>query len=428
MKNTLALTFTTIAALLICWNASQSAALQTGSAPAAGLTSFRIIFGALQERSVDYSGSVLVTSGKLVRVTPWRFFGPDAIEPPNKWKLTVKRTLLESQPDQPRPLSTPGQIPTLATAGVTVTVDAPSSATVRVSTAQGAFEIRLSDLRSGRPLSFLDGDVIVHPTPTPQQISRPTDGQNDYPSLAVAKNGTAWVAWQAYKDLGDQIFARHSTPTGWSEPFRLTDNKEDVFHTAVGEDGQGRIWVVWSERTNENWELYARSYDGRQWSARSKLTSGDRPNIFHRLVADRAGALHLVWTGYRNGQSHVLWSRQQGAGWSNPVEISGDGAWMPDGAVDSQGNFYVAWDSYRAGNYDIYLRPIARDGALGPLQQVTKSPRFQAHATVAVDPRDRVWVAWDESGSNWGKGLVARGPVALDRAVCGSPRAGRDPR
>jgi hypothetical protein len=161
--------------------------------------------------------------------------------------------------------------------------------------------------------------------------------------------------------------------------------------------------VVWSERTNEDWDLYARSYDGRQWGARQKLTSGDHPDIFHRLAADRSGALHLVWTGYRSGQSHVLWSKQQGAGWSNPVEISGAGAWMPDAACDSQGNLYVAWDSYGAGNYDIFLRRIGRDGTLSPLQQVTKSPRFQADASVAVDPRDRVWVAWDESGSNWGK-------------------------
>ena len=403
MKHPLTLTLTAITAILIGWNWSQSAPLQTIGAPAAGLTTFRIVFGALQERSADYSGSVSVTGGKLVRVAPWRFFGSDAVQAPDKWKLTIKRTQLETQPDQPRPLSTPAQIPALAPAGITVTVDAPASASARITTTQGAFDVRLSDLRNGRPLSFLDGDVTVHPAPTPQQISRADDGQNDYPSLAVARNGTVWVAWQAYKDLGDQVFARHSTPTGWSEPFRLTDNKGDVFHTAVGEDGQGRIWVVWSERTNEDWDLYARSYDGRQWSARQKLSSGDHPNIFHRLVADRSGALHLVWTGYRNGQSHVLWSKHQGARWSGPVEISGASAWMPDAAADSQGNLFVAWDSYRAGNYDIVMRRIGRDGALGPFYQVTKSPRFQAHASVAVDKRDRVWVAWDESGANWGK-------------------------
>ncbi len=129
----------------------------------------------------------------------------------------------------------------------------------------------------------------------------------------MARNGAVWVAWQSYKDLGDQIYVSHSTAGGWAQPVRLTVDKADIFHTAVGEDSQGRIWVVWSERTKEDWDLYARSFDGREWGARAKLTSGDHPNIFHRLIADKSGALHLVWTGYRNGQSHVLWSKQEGA-------------------------------------------------------------------------------------------------------------------
>src|SRR5260370_36886242 len=76
---------------------------------------------------------------------------------------------------------------------------------------------------------------------------------------------------------------------------------------------------------------------------------------------------------------------------------------MTDAAADSQGNLNVVWDSDRAGNYDIFLRRIARDGTLGAIQPVTHSPRFQANASVTVDKRDRVWVAWDESGANWGK-------------------------
>ncbi|HTM48981.1 MAG TPA: hypothetical protein VL285_09885 [Bryobacteraceae bacterium] len=403
MKRLLTVTLATGAAVLIGWNWIQSAPLQTGAAPAAGLTSFRIIFGARQERSADYSGGISLTGGRLVRVAPWRFFGGDAVQPPDKWKLTIKRTQLESQPDQPRPLSTPGMIPQLSPAGVTVTVDAPAAGSAHLTTAQGAFDFKMSDLASGRGLSFLDGDVLVYRAPTPQEISRAADGQNDYPSIAVTKSGTVWVAWQSYSKLGDHVFARHSTPAGWSEPFRLTDGKGDVFHTAVAEDGQGRVWVVWSERSGEDWDLYGRSYDGRQWTARRKVTSGDRPNIFHRLVADSTGGLHLVWTAHRNGQSLVLWSKQQGDGFASPVDVSGDSAWAPDAAADSQGNLFVAWDSYRTGNYDIFLRRIGRDGSLGPAQQVTRSPRFQAHVSVTVDKRDRPWIAWDESGSNWGK-------------------------
>ena len=50
-----------------------------------------------------------------------------------------------------------------------------------------------------------------------------------------------------------------------------------------------------------------------------------------------------------------------------------------------------------------FLRRIAADGTPGAVEQVTKSPRFQAHASLAVDGQDRLWLAWDESGVNWGK-------------------------
>ncbi len=403
MKKAFAVTLATLAAALLSHNWIQSAPLQSGAELATRPTTIRIVFGEKQERSLDYSGSISLSDGQLIRLAPWRFFGGDSVTTPNQWKLTIKKIAFESQPDQARPLSTPGQMPLLVPAGVEVTVSAPASAVAHVTTAQGAFDIRLSDLQKDRPLLFRDGDVMAQKIPTPQEVSTETGEQHDYPSMAVARNGAVWIAWQAYKDRGDQVYARHSTPTGWSQPFRITDSKADIFQTAIGEDSQGRVWVVWSERAGEDWDLYARSFDGQKWDARRKLASGGHPDIFHRLVSDRSGALHLIWTGYENGQSHVFWSKQQDAGWSNPVEISGSSAWMPNAACDSQGNLYVVWDSYRTGNYDIFMRRIAHDGALGPVLPVTHSPRFQADASVAVDKQDRVWVAWDESGSNWGK-------------------------
>jgi hypothetical protein len=403
MKKIFALLAAILAAVFLSRNWIQSAPLQSGGPPATRPVSFRIVFGEKQERSEDYSGSITLTEGKIVKLTPWRFFGTDSVQPPNQWKLTIKPMVFESQPDHPVPITTPGQQPKLVPAGIVVTVDTPPTAVVRVVTAQGPFNFRLVDLRDGHPLALHEGDVIVQLAPTPQRVSDGVEGQHDYPSLAVARNGAVWVAWQAYKDRGDHVYARYSTSAGWSEAFRLTDGKPDVFETAVGEDSQGRMWVVWSQRANEDWDLYARSYYGHQWDAPRKLTSADSPNIFHRLVSDRSGGLHLIWTAYRNGESHVMWSKQQGAGWSNATEISGPSAWMPGAASDSQGNLYVVWDSYGKGNYDICLRRIGRDGVLGPIQPVTESPRFQADPSVAVDKQDRVWVAWDESGSNWGK-------------------------
>lgn len=368
---------------------------------------FRIVFGDKRDQPADYSGSISLSAGRVVRLTPWRFLAGDAIQGSNGWKLQVKRLRFENQPDKPIPLMTEPGATNIVPAGIVVTVEAPLTAVARLKTAQGSFEVPLKELGYGRILRHLDGDVLVQRTPVAEQVSPPSTSDPaehfDYPAVTTAGDGAVWLAWQGYRDEGDHVYARHWTASGWSQTDRLTERKGDIFRTAIGQDARGRIWVVWSERTGQQWDLYARSHDGRSWSSRRKLTSANYPNVFHRLVADRSRNLHLIWVGHKDGQSYVHWSRLEGDTWTAPKIISGPSAWNPEGATDSSGALYVAWDSYRQGNYDIYLRRIASDGTLGEERQVTRSNLFQTHPTVAVDKQDRVWLAWHESGANWGK-------------------------
>ncbi len=398
---------TLAAVLVIVPRRNRSEPLQSPGSMPDKTFSFRIIFGDRQEHPEDYSGSVTLDQGKVLQVSPWRFFEDDEVKADGSWVLHTKRVHFENQPRAYfDPVSSVG-ILNVVPAGVTITVDAPPSATAQVRTTQGDFRFALPDLDGAHILSFRDGDVLVKRTPTPEQISPSPEGPNlvehDYPSICVTRHGVVWIAWQAYQDRGDHVYARYSTTTGWSEPIRLTEEKGDVYKTAVAEDSAGRIWVVWSERTGEDWDLYARRFDGKKWTSRQKLTQTDHPNFFHKFVTDLSGALHLVWIGYRESQSNVLVSTLHGDDWSKPMEISGPSAWMPDAAGDANGNLYVAWDSYRTGNYNIFFRKINADGSMDAIQQVTHSGRFHAHTSLAIDRAGRVWLAWDESGDNWGK-------------------------
>jgi hypothetical protein len=382
----------------------------SGAAPVAR-TAIRIAFGERQERETDYSGTITVSPGRVVELIPYRFFGGDQLNGTTGWRLVTRPANFENQPDQPRPLSTAGANQNIVPKAVAAIVDAPASAGVTVQTGRGNFTFRLEDLANGRILSYEDGDVLVQAVPAPERVSPPAAAgagpnaipDHDYPSMAVASDGSAWAAWQVYENGGDRVLTAHSTATGWSAAEPLTAGGQDIFHTAIGQDASGRVWVVWSQREGEVWNLVARMYDGRSWSAARKLTNANGPNFFHKLVRGRDGALHLVWVAYLSAESHVMWSKLAGDNWSAPEEVSGASAWMPSAATDSKGDLYIARDSYRTGNYDIFLRRVNPDGTMEPIQQVTKSSRFQTNASLAVDGGDRVWLAWDESGSNWGK-------------------------
>jgi hypothetical protein len=80
------------AALTLAWfGRTQSTTVSPGAAPAEGPLSFRLTFGERQDREADQSGSIALSQGTVVRITPWRFVGQDAVEGANGWKLRIKR-------------------------------------------------------------------------------------------------------------------------------------------------------------------------------------------------------------------------------------------------------------------------------------------------------------------------------------------------
>src|SRR5258708_35935723 len=103
--------FAALAAVLAFFAISRGqnpATRPAGAAPTAR-TAFRVTFGELQERETDYSGTVTLSEGRAIELLPWRFFGNDKIDGPSAWTLHTRRANMENQPDQPRPIASPGR-------------------------------------------------------------------------------------------------------------------------------------------------------------------------------------------------------------------------------------------------------------------------------------------------------------------------------
>ena len=378
---------------------------------------FLITFGYLRDAEKDYSGSITASGGAIRNLEGWRFTSPagpganqqkaarlaDAFTGPNAWKLRIKYANFENQPDQPIRIPNGGGPASrnLVPAGVFVTVDA-SANSVAVTTAQGNFSVALRDLQYGNLLRFLGGDVLVQRPPAAVRLSPKNQEEHDFPSIAVTPDGVVWTAWQAYEDRGDNVYARRATD---AQPMKLNDAKGDIYGTSIAADSKGGIHVVWSERHDIDWNLYERVYSGNAWSARREITaSATGPNMFHKLVqASGTGPLRLIWVGYEGGESYLYLASWNGAGWEKAQRMSEASVWAPDGVASKDGSLYLAWDSYRDGNYDVFFRHVRPDGTADEIEQVTKSPRFEAHPSLAVDGQGRPWLAWDESGANWGK-------------------------
>ena len=229
---------------------------------------------------------------------------------------------------------------------------------------------------------------------------------DDLPDIAAADDGTLWLVWMSHDARRDEINLRQYRDGTWSNVLLVPSGDGDVWLPQVALDSQNRVWVVWSARRNGNWDLYARRYDpaAESWGDLVRLTDHRLPDIYPSLAA-RDGKLAVAWQGFRGSESDILLRTFSEGDWSETVSVSGrpGNDWSPTVALDSRGTAWVTYDSYRNGNYDVYLVGL-RDGSTAVAEMaVAETPLFEAWPSVAVDPDDRVWVAWESGGANWGK-------------------------
>ena len=115
------------------------------------------------------------------------------------------------------------------------------------------------------------------------------------------------------------------------------------------------------------------------------------------------GRVLVAWQAWRDGQADILLGPVNDL--SKPINVSKSPAddWSPAVAAGPSGVF-VAFDSYRNGNYDVFLASLPADGDAEPtITAVANSGKFEARPTLGVDSSGRAWVAYEERSENWGK-------------------------
>jgi len=270
--------------------------------------------------------------------------------------------------------------------------------------------------------------------------SEPTE--DDFPACAAATGGVVWCAYVAYqhgtavrseevnrgkfdslvtRGHGDQVRLIRFDGRNWSAPMEVTGKGLDVWRPAVAVDAKGVVRVIWSQNAGGNWDLYARGYDpgSSRWSAIERLTTEAGADINVVAVSTRSGRVWLAWQRWEKGDFAIATQVLGAARTRRTRNYPGANEWNPSISADSKGRVYVAFDTYRAGNYDVYVwtpeggEPIA----------VASSPRFEARPSTVVDKQDRLWVAYEDAAPNWGKDFGSRWegksgvPFYLDRSV-----------
>jgi len=363
-----------------------------------------------------WDGSVRVEGGGSVTSTVgWHFSDNDKVTAPGAWTCKTQRDEILPFADIDYTEMAPGEKPKVLfqPVGVYVTVSGSPGSTVHVQTAQGDLEFFLSSLHV-EPTQFLNGRVTVREVPAVQKLSTP-QYEDDEPAIAALSDGSLAVAWVAYQNQADRVLLRTLHNGVWSEAEEVTPQTGDIFRCSVVAGADNRVWVFWSQRDNDHWQISSRERRDGKWQPPETIAQAGS-NTFHRAAASPSGQIAVVWQSYRNGQSDIYLKVRSSQGvWSQEARLSDSLAndWEPSVAVGGDGVVYAAWDTYARGNYDVQFRSW-HDGNLSAVQNVTSSPNFQAQTSVAVDRENHAWVAWNESGVNWGKdqGFLIPTPLA----------------
>jgi len=434
------------------------------AAPAAqpapeGEVSFRILLGLTDTTSTSWDGSISVSPGAVVRLEPWRFDDGDRLEGTAGWKIyTHQNRVFGGTPPLPPGRLAPGtekklqpgagalkkqppdaqqgaNRPVVANGVIATFRDLAPDSAVQVQTAHGNFKFRPADLPYGASRKFLDDGAMVDRVPVAAQLTSTRDEQ-DYPAVAVDRDGNIWVSYLQFtpnpKFLGIRMaapgaepitnFAELAEPTGgdqvfvmryasgkWSDPIPVSPPRGDLYRPTVAVDGSNCVWVFWSANSGGNFDIFAAPVQAGRAGKPQQLTTERGSDINPVAATDSNGQVSVAWQAFRGGRSQIRAARQQGTSFSPEITVaaSAGNEWNPAIAASSSGEVAIAWDSYRNGNYDVIFRTYDTAGRGRPERAAAASARYEAYPTLAYDPSDRLWIAWEESGSGWGKDFGA---------------------
>jgi hypothetical protein len=414
-----------------------------GAAANADDVGLRLRLGLNDKTPTNWDGSVTVSPGRVTAISGWHFAGGDSTDGTNSWTASTRPAIAPRRANNPRlaaqnvrtnvPIGDNGVL--LSFAGVT------EDSVVQVKTAQGDFSFKIAEAPYGKILEELDTAVEVERTASAVML---TDAKtdDDYPSAAVAADGTVFAAYTSFTpgldrdarakrwetapdDLsflskapgGDQLWLRAVDGPRAGDAIAVTPNGRDIYKSSVAVDGAGTVWIFWSENTAykpfpknplPNFDIWARPFKDGKLGKVQQISTSKENDVWPVATTDSKGRVWVAWQGARNQVFRIFERHQDGNGWSAERQVSTQtrNSWAPAIAAASEkngGRVAIGWDTYEKGDYDVWLREFDADAKPADAQPVANSPDYEARPALTYNSDGSLWIAYELSGASWGK-------------------------
>jgi hypothetical protein len=302
------------------------------------------------------------------------------------------------------------------------------------------------------PLETRDAPTVT-PVGAEFRVNGTTNNTQSAPSVASDDVGNFVVAWESLQDgSGFGVYARrydaNGNPLGGEFLVNgFTTGAQRSPAVAMDADGDFVIAFESYNQDGDGYGVYARQYDrfGVAQGPAFLVNTTTADSQFRPAVAmDDDGDFVVAWESYPDGSgAGVYFQRYNTAGTAQGVEtransITTDYQVNPSVAMDADGDFVVAWQSYFTDGdaYGIYARRFTAAGA--PLATETRvnvvTTGQQQEPAVAVDADGDYVVAWEsdlQDGSGFGvfarrynsSGVALSGEFRVNTATAADQRS-----
>ena len=257
------------------------------------------------------------------------------------------------------------------------------------------------------------------------QVNSFTSSHQSFPTVAAEANGDFVVAWQSvgHYNAGYGIFAQRFASSGAPQGSEFRVNSYTAYNQlfpAVASDSDGDFIVVWHSLAQDGFAggIFAQRFDssgapeGGEFQANSFTASYQS---LGKVAVDSDGDFVVAWNSYNQDSPSYggFAQRFDSAGLRRGAEFqvnsytTGVQKSVAIGS-DSEGDFVIAWLSAQDGsNYGVFARRFASSGAPQgvELQVNTYTSGFQRNPSIASDSDGDFVVAWmsaAQDGSNYG--------------------------
>ncbi len=222
--------------------------------------------------------------------------------------------------------------------------------------------------------------------------------QIDLPAAATDKQGRALVAYLEWNGKSDALRLARTKGDGFEALATVVESA--VLHApALAVDGKGTIWVVWSTTTDDQTvNLLACSWNEKDGLGKPvALADTDAAEAFAVAGTDAKGRVWVTWQSFRAGEGDVFARYRDSASnqWSKEFVVTDQvgGDWSPSIAFDREGNAWIAYDSSRGNEFNLYLARINAEGKVKEFP-IGHSNKYEARSSLTATRDGKgFWIA-----------------------------------